>query len=183
MLQLKIEGREYWSEKLEEFVTIESQTLTLEHSLRSISEWESKWHESFLSSLEKMNYAMLLDYVRMMQVGEKVDDRVFLCMTRSHMKKILEYINEPMTATKFFNSRPNTRGGRPKKITSEQIYSWMVSLGIPFECENWHLNRLLTLIHACDLAQNPGPKMKKKDILKQNAALNAQRRAKMGTRG
>ena len=46
---------------------------------------------------------------------------------------------------------------------SELIYWYMSQLGIPFECDKWNLNRLLTLIRLAAAKQNnqkpdgPGP--------------------------
>ena len=72
---------------------------------------------------------------------------------------IMQYINDPMTATTI----KDTPGKRNNElITSELIYYWMVALEIPFECEKWHINRLLTLIKICNIKNQPAKNMPKR---------------------
>ena len=189
MLQITIPQREYFNDSTQEFVYTKSFTLNLEHSLISISKWESKWKKPFLNTKER-TYEESLDYVRCMSLNSNIDDESLKQLTKEDIDKIVAYIDDKHTATWFNEDNMNKgngqgrgRGNRGQTITSELIYYWMISYEIPFECQKWHLNRLLTLIRICDTKNTPSKKMKKKDILSSNRALNEARKARMGTRG
>lgn len=179
MLTINIPDSEYFDEKTNEFIVIKGGTVNLEHSLLSLSKWESKWHKPFLSSTQKSD-AEILDYVRCMTLNE-MDPRAYSNIPLSVCNEINEYINNPMTAT-WFSDNKNSPPNR-EVITSEIVYYWMVSLQIPFECETWHLNRLLTLIRVCNIKNSPSTKMSKKDIYSRNRALNAARRKQINSKG
>jgi len=183
MLQITIPGGERYDEQKEEFVVIKPCLLQLEHSLVSVSKWESKWHKAFLDKKEKSNEE-LIDYIRCMCITQNVDPEVFRFIPSSELAKINEYISNPMTAT-WFSEDQKKSGGRGMKevVTSELIYYWMIALNIPFECQKWHLNRLMTLINVCSIKNTPPKKMSSHDILKRNASLNAARRARLHTKG
>lgn len=180
MLQLTIPTVELFNEETQEFVSVEGQTLQLEHSLVSLSKWESKWNKAFLSREEK-TYEETLDYIQCMTITKNVKPEVYDCLTEDQIKQINSYIEAPMTAT-VFSQDPHGKAGR-EIITSELIYYWMISLQIPFECEKWHLNRLLTLIKVCSIKNAPPKKMSKGATMKQYAALNAARRQKYNSKG
>lgn len=179
MLQIVIPDRECWDESRNEFVTTKGQTLQLEHSLVSISKWESKWNKSFIFTREKTPEETL-DYVKCMTITQNVKPEVYRQLTKDDYDRILGYIDAPMTATTFpkSNDRPSN-----EVITSELIYYWMFSLNIPMECQKWHLNRLLTLIRVCNVKNQPAKKMSKRDIMSRNAALNAARRKRYNSKG
>lgn len=180
MLKLAVNGGELFDERLGEFITAKSTVLHLEHSLISLSKWESKWHKPFLSKETKTDEE-IRDYIRCMTIMQNVDPMVYLMMTRDNVQEVEDYISDSMTATVI--SRQNSRA-RQRVVTSELIYYWMVSFGIPFDpCEKWHLNRLMTLIDVCSIENSPKKKMRKGDIMKQNSQLNAARKKAMGTRG
>ena len=179
MLKLKIPMGEFWDASREEFVYQNEKTIQLEHSLVSISKWEAQYHKPFLSK-EPKTAEEIQDYVRYMTITQNVDPDLYRHLTASHYKAINEYIDNPMTATWFRKERSRATS---EQVTSELIYYWMVTFNIPFECQKWHLNRLLTLIRICNIKQQPDKKMSKKEILANNAALNAARRAKMKTKG
>lgn len=179
MLTITIPAREMFDDKTQRFLTTKKQTLQLEHSLVSLSKWESKWNKPFLSKDEKTTEETL-DYVRCMTITQNVDPTVYNSLTNSNIEAIHKYINEPMTATTFNNTQ--NKGGR-EIITSELIYYWMISFNIPMECQKWHLNRLLTLIRVCNVKNAPSKKMSKRDIASQYASLNAARRNKLNTKG
>ena len=181
MLEITIPATELWDEINEEFITTKEQTLRLEHSLVSLSKWESKWCKPFLSKTNKTDEEML-DYVRCMTLTQNVPDEVYRCLTDDNIRKIYEYIDAPMTAT-WFNDDKTKGTSRGEQTTSELIYYWMIALNIPFECQKWHLNRLLTLIRVCNIKNQPPKKMSKRDIMSRNAALNAARRNKLHTKG
>lgn len=180
MLQITIPAREMWDERNNEFVYTNEQTLQLEHSLISLSKWESKWNKPFLSK-ESKTYEETLDYVKCMTLTQKVSPEVYANLTSENMQEIQEYIAAPMTATTFSEEK-GTRGGR-EIVTSELIYYWMIALGIPLECEKWHLNRLLTLVRVCNIKNAPPKKMGKNSIMSRNASLNAARRKRLNSKG
>jgi hypothetical protein len=181
MLEIEISSGEFWDEDLQEFVYAEPCKLTLEHSLISLSKWESKWNKPFLSADEK-TLEETRDYVRCMTINKNVSPTVYAGLTSADYKKIDAYISAPMTATTFSQHGPQKRG-RAEIMTAEVIYYYMIALGIPFECEKWHLTRLLTLIRVCSIKNAPSKKMGKGAAAKQQRALNAQRRACSGSRG
>lgn len=180
MLQITIPGIELWDESREIFTQTKEQTLQLEHSLVSLSKWESKWGKAFLSKQEK-TYEETIDYIKCMTITQNVDPNVYNNLPKSIIDKITEYIEAPMTATYF--SKEQSSGNNREQVTSELIYYWMIALNIPFECQKWHLNRLLTLIRVCNIKNQPPKKMSKRAIMSRNAALNAARRKQLNTRG
>lgn len=184
MLPLIIPQREWFDERTQEFVTYPRCVLRLEHSLLSISAWESKWKKPFLGKDPNRTYAESLDYIRCMTINTQSDLNIYRSIDQKLMQKVKDYIDDSMTATTFGNRRAQG-GGRGKReiITSELIYYWMVHYGIPIECEKWHLNRLLTLIRICEIKEAGGQKMKRSDIFANNKALNAANRARFKSRG
>ena len=180
MLQITIPGIELWDESREIFTQTKEQTLQLEHSLVSLSKWESKWGKAFLSKQEK-TYEETIDYIKCMTITQNVDPNVYNHLSKSIIDKITEYIEAPMTATYF--SKEQSSGNSREQVTSELIYYWMIALNIPFECQKWHLNRLLTLIRVCNIKNQPPKKMSKRAIMSRNSALNAARRKQLNTRG
>lgn len=177
MLQLEVQiVPERWDEKTEKFIEPKIIKLQLEHSLISISKWESKWCKPFLTKKEK-TIEETIDYIKCMTLTQNVKSDVYDHITQSDFQMVLDYINSPMTATTF--SQNQQTGGNREIVTSELIYYWMIALNIPIdECQKWHLNRLITLIRVCEIKNNPGKKMSKKDIYKRQAAINAARRKK-----
>lgn len=185
MLQIVIpasEAKELWDERNERFIhtpSIKEQRLRLEHSLVSLSKWESKWCKPFFHTMEKTNEETI-DYIRCMTLDSNVDPNVYFCLTDENLKQITEYIEAPMTATYISD---NSKGPSREKVTSELIYYWMIALNIPFECQKWHINRLLTLIRVCERKSTPPKKMSRQEIARRNAALNAERRKRLNTKG
>ena len=180
MLTITIPASEMWDEKNEKFIDIKECRLQLEHSLVSLSKWESKWCKPFLFTNDK-TAEEIMDYVRCMTLTTNVSPEVYYGLTSENIKAINAYIEAPMTAT-HFGSEQNGSGKR-EIVTSELIYYWMIALNIPFECQKWHLNRLLTLIRICNIKNQPAKKMSRKEIMSRNAALNAARRKQLGTKG
>ena len=173
MLQIVVPERELWDEEKEEFVYTKKQKLQLEHSLVSISKWESKWCKPYLSK-ESKTHEELLDYIRCMTITQNVDPYVYYCLTKENMEQIQKYIEAPMTATTF-SKEPKGCSSR-ETITAEIIYYWMISLGIPLECQKWHFNRLFTLIKVCNIKNQPPKKRSRREIMSQHAAINEARR-------
>lgn len=183
MLKITIPSTELYDEQADEFIQIKGQDLQLEHSLVSISKWESKWKKPFLDSSQERTNEEMIDYIRCMTLTQNVDPIIYSGLTQPLVNRINEYINDPMTATWFSKDREsNTRASR-EKITSELIYYWMISLQIPMECQKWHLNRLLTLIRVCNIKNTPATPMSKKALAQRNTALNAARRKSLNSKG
>ena len=180
MLELHVPGKELFNDDTQEFLIIPGTTLKLEHSLLSVSKWESKWKKSFLNAKD-MSGKEFISYIKCMTIGTLPASNIYDNIDYRTLKTIKDYIDDPMTATTFGNMAQK----KPSReiITSELIYYWMIEYGIPFECEKWHLNRLLTLIRVCGVKSSSGKNMSKKDIMKQNAQLNAARRKALGTKG
>lgn len=180
MLEITIPAREAYDERSGEFITFEGQTLRLEHSLLSLSKWESKWHKAFFSKKEK-TLEETIDYIKCMTLTKNVNPNAYLFLTDDNVQRINAYIEDPMTATTFYDSSQGKSSN--ETVTSELIYYWMVTLNIPWECEKWHINRLLTLVRICNIKQQPNKKMSRGEVMKRNKALNEARRKKFNSKG
>lgn len=180
MLTITVPSSEYWDDDKQEFVYTKGGTLKLEHSLVSIAKWESKWCKSFLNTKEKTDDETM-DYIRCMTLTQNVDPGIYKNLSIQNIEDIKNYINAPMTATVF--SDTGDKSTSREIVTAELIYYWMIAYNIPFECQKWHINRLLTLVRVCGIKNNPPKKMSKGEIMRRNAALNAQRRKQMNTKG
>lgn len=179
MLKITIPGSELYDPVNNLFYNTKDQELTLEHSLVSVAKWESKHHKPFFGSTSK-TFEETVDYIRCMTITQNVDPVVYGGITSEIVDRVKEYIDEPMTATTFTkdNSPPNR-----ETVTAEIIYYWMTALNIPFECQKWHLNRLLALVRVCSLKSSPGKKMSKRQTANKYRDLNKARRKKFKTRG
>lgn len=181
MLQIMVPiTPEGWDEEKQEFVEPKKVALQLEHSLVSLSKWESTWCKPFLLDKEKTDEETL-DYIKCMTLTKDVAPEVYAHLTQANYNAIYKYINAPMTATTFSEDK----SGKHKRevITAELIYYWMVALNIPFECQNWHLNRLLTLVRVCNIKNQPPKKRSKRDTASRYAQLNAARRKQYNSKG
>lgn len=179
MLTITIPAMELFNDLTQEFIETKAQTIQLEHSLVSISKWESKWNKPFLAKNDK-TITETLDYIRCMTITQNVNPDVYKRLSRSNIEDINKYIDAPMTATTFSD---NNAGKSREIVTSELIYYWMIALNIPMECQHWHLNRLLTLIRVCNVKNTPPKKMSRREIMNRNAALNAARRKQLNSKG
>lgn len=182
MIRILLPEKELYDEVNNKFVYLPSRELILEHSLVSISKWESKWHKSFLNTDDK-SFDEVMDYIKCMCVEELEDENDLYRLSEENVSDINAYIQDSMTATTFsdFSDDKNTKSR--EIITSEIIYYWMIANNIPFECQYWHLNKLLTLIKVCSIKNSPEKKMSTSEILSRNKALNAARRKKMNSKG
>ena len=181
MLSINIKSRELFDERTSEFITVKGGTLKLEHSLVSISKWESKWKIPFLSKNKKTN-AQIDDYIRCMSVNGDPDPILIASISSEDKNRIIDYIEEKQTAT-WFTNLDDKRNTQSDIITSERIYYWMIVHHIPHEYEKWHLSRLLTLIEICNRENTPPKKMTQAEIIARNKALNAERKARLHSRG
>ena len=180
MLKITIPAVELWDERKQEFAHTKEQTLQLEHSLVSLSKWESKWHKPFLTNQPK-TMEETLDYIKCMTLTQNVDPDVYNYLTNDNILQVNKYIEDPMTATTFYEDCNGKKNN--EVITSELIYWWMISLNIPVDFQKWHLNRLLTLVRLCNNKNQPPKKMSKRETMSRYAALNAARRKQFNTKG
>lgn len=186
MLEIVVPETELFDSITNTFVSTKKTTLQLEHSLLSISKWESRHLKPFLGDgtpESRFTHEEFLDYIKDMTLTKNVDLNVYhvIAMHPDLQKKIADYIDAPMTATTFSNTPVS--GNSNKVITAEIIYWQMTTLNIPFECQKWHLNRLMTLIRVCSIKQQKPEKMPYGDMVAQRKALNAQRRAAHRSKG
>lgn len=172
---------EAYDESTGKFITVKKQTLVLKHTLVSISKWESIFKKPFISD-KQMSIEELQEYIKCMTLTQNVDPNVYKVIPNDILNEIVMYMNDPMSATWFSDNAPK-QAKTGEVVTSELVYYWMTALNIPMACEKWHFNRLMTLIRIAGEKNQPPKKMSKNDILKQNRALNAKRRAKMRSRG
>ena len=180
MLQVIIPAGELYNDEIGEFVETKEQVLQLEHSLVSLSKWESKWKKPFLGKTKRTNEESI-DYIRCMTITQNVSPLVYLVITNKTIEEVSKYVTDSMTATTF--SKLEEKRIFRETVTAEIIYYWMIALNIPFECQKWHLNRLLTLINVCNLKNQPKKKMTPKQLMSRNRALNEARRLQSGSSG
>ena len=180
MLQLEIPERELFDDRTMTFINYKKESLQLEHSLVSLSKWESNWCKPFLSNTPKTTEETI-DYIKCMTVTQNVRPEAYLHLPDDIFAQVDKYIHLPMTATWF--SEKTTSAPSREIITAELIYYWMISLTIPMECQKWHLNRLLTLIRVCNVKNQPQKKQNRAPNLKDRAALNRARREQYNTTG
>lgn len=179
---IHVPEQEFFNNETQEFYYIKATSFKIEHSLVSIAKWESKWHVAFLDDRVEKTNEMMIDYIRCMTISQNIDPEIYYHIPAESMKEINDYIGDPMTATTFsgINKEPNNG----EFITNEVIYYWMTTQNIPFECEKWHFNRLMTLIRVCSEKNNPDKKkMNRRDIINQNRALNEARKKALHSRG
>ena len=180
MLSLQIQGCDFWDESTNQFVPMKSQVLQLEHSLVSISKWEAKYKKPFLSR-EGRTREETLDYIKAMTITQNVNPLLYNLITDDHIRKVNEYIDDPMSATTI--KKQEGKGNAFKIITSEEIYASMVELRVPAEYQKWHFNRLMMLLRVLGERNKPPKKMRKSELARRNRSLNAARRARLGSRG
>jgi hypothetical protein len=183
MLEIKVMlSPEGWDEEKQEFVEPKIQTLKLEHSLVSLSKWESKWRKPFLTDKEKTPEESL-DYIKFMTLTQNVDPDVYNYISQENMNEIRDYIGAELTATTFSQDKNSKGRLNGEQITSELVYYWMVALQIPFECQKWHLSRLITLVKVCNIKNQPPKKMSRSELASRNRSLNAARRQRLNSKG
>ena len=183
MLELVIRAKEVYDEELEEFINVPERKIRLEHSLVSISKWESKWKKPFLKPNYNFTKEEFIDYVKCMTITQNVPSDAYEWMNNDELKIVMDYINDDHTATTFRNIGERQNKRTRQTVTSELIYYWMTAYNIPMECQCWHLGRLLTLVRICNIKNSSPKKMSQREILEQNRRLNEERKKQLKTRG
>lgn len=180
MIRINIPDIDLYDENQNKFIIIKGQDIQLEHSLVSLSKWESKWKKPFISKLKEKTSEEWIDYIRCMTLTQNVNPDIYKYIPQEEILKVKKYIEDPMTATTFtqLDQKPDR-----SIVTAEIIYYAMIAYNIPFECQKWHLNKLLTLIKVCSIKNAPNKKMSKHEIMNKNSALNAARRKAHNTKG
>ena len=182
MLTIILNETEFFDEQTQEFVYIDETILELEHSLVSLSKWESKFKKPFLNTNDKTEEEVI-GYIEAMTLSNNFSSLLYQRLTNEHVNSINDYISSSESATTF-SDIGRQRGPKTSEIiTSELIYYWMTLYNIPFECENWHLNRLFALLRICNIKNSKEKKMSRSEAAAQQRSLNAQRRAQLGTKG
>jgi len=179
MLTIIVPSNELYDEETNTFIVTKEQVLQMEHSLVSISKWESKWLKPYLGKQERTKEEML-DYLRCMTTTQNVDPTLYSALSQANMAKIAKYIDSPMSATVINDT---SRRANTEIITSELLYYWMIQFNIPFECQKWHLNRLMMLIRICSIKNEKPKKMSKAEVMNRNKSLNEARKKANNTKG
>lgn len=180
MLTIELAEQETYNDETQEFVTLPALTVHLEHSLVSLSKWESIHEKPFLAKDEKTD-AEVASYIECMILAPEDSAGLIGRFTPGDVSRINAYIDAKMSATWFSDKKDNRHSN--EIITSEVIYYWMVAFQIPFEAQHWHLNRLLTLIKVCNAKNKSPKKMTRAEVANRNRTLNEQRKAMLNTRG
>lgn len=183
MFELTVRSAKWFNEQTSEFVVVPETRITLEHSLISLSKWESKWKKPFLGKNASHERSEFIDYIRCMTIAKNVNPLVYYAITDADIDAVKAYIDDSMTATWFSSSHKKNSPVRERVVTSELIYYWMIAHNIPAEYQKWHLNRLLTLIEVCNAESDSGKKMSPQELARRNRELNAKRRKAKNTRG
>lgn len=178
VLRITVSSGEQFDEEKKQFVKVDPEVLEFEHSLVSLSKWESKYEKPFLSNDEKTEEEMF-GYLECMLLDDSHKDRIRL-LDSSQIREIEKYIRAKMTATWFSETKEK---GSKEIITAEILYYWMIALTIPWEAQYWHLNRLITLVKVCNEKNAPKKNLSKAEIAARNRRLNEERRAKYKTKG
>lgn len=185
MLKIELPGGEFWDEKNNVFITTKPRTLRLEHSLISLTRWEQHYKRRYLSKVSgPKTVKEMCYYFYCMSLDQNVEPWVFENMPMETYQKIVDYINDTMTASEVHDSAPQKKKTiKQEELSSELIYCYMFQLGIPIECEKWHLNNLLMLIRIMSEKNEPPKKMSQKEIMKDYAAINKANKARFHTKG
>ena len=179
MLTIEVVTQDGYDEETEQFVAASVVVLELEHSLASLSKWESTFEKPFLNTFEKTPLEVMV-YFMAMTLTPNVPSEVYKHLSNENIDEINNYINSKQNATTFSNlGEERSR----EIITAEVIYYWMVAMQIPFECQYWHLNKLLALVRVINLKNAPKKKMSAAEIASRNRELNSQRRAALRSTG
>lgn len=186
MLVINVPAREFYDESSGNFIAVKAQTLRLEHSLISVSKWEAIYKKPFIDPLHDKTREETVEYIRCMTIDSNIDPLTYTFLTNDIINKVNDYIADPMSAYK--KQAEEGKGSVKKQMTSEEIYYLMIAGEIPFECQKWHLNRLLSLIakvgEETEKEKNKSKKkMPQKKVASNFASINAARRQALNSGG
>ena len=181
VLKILIPGKEDWDEANQCFIYSKDTVLNLKHSLVSIAKWETNWNISFLDKFGKKETTVeqVLDYIRCMTINQNIDPNVYKCLTNKNVEDVFTYIGSSMTATTFSD---HLKPGRKRIVTSELVYSWMIDFGVPFQCEKWPFDRLITLLRVCEAEHREHKKGSTSSAMKRNRDIKQRNRARKAAR-
>lgn len=180
MLRITIFGDEFFDETAEQFIYPDAVELEFEHSLVSLSKWESKFEKPFLSETSK-TAEEILAYIEAMIITPNCPPGVLGKLSQANLDEIHAYIESKQTGTTFRDTGKDR--GKAEPISAELIYYWMVGFNVPFECQHWHLNRLFSLLRVCSIKQSKPTKMSKSEMAASRRALNQRRLNELNTNG
>lgn len=179
MLTIKVDEQEFFDQEKQEFLFTKPVTVRMEHSLISISKWESYWEKPYLATEGIVKgisgYKEEVYYIKCMLLSP-MPIGIPEILYNQYGKQIKKYIGKKHSATTIHRIHP--RASSRRVITSELIYYWMIKFGIPMECQKWHFNRLLMLIDVCNVKETPRKdrKLSPAEAQRYMAELNRKRR-------
>ena len=179
MLQINVTLSEVFNQVTQKYVR-STFVLELEHSLATLSKWESFFKKPFLSP-EPKTIEETFWYVKAMASTPDVPPEVFEHLSEGNVRDIHDYIAADFTATWFSEVGGNKI--HHEIITAEILYYLMVTHGIPFETQHWHLSRLVTLIRVCNEKNAPKKELSPAEQRQSMQEENARRRVLYGTTG
>lgn len=174
MLNITIPAQQLWDSVKEEFIYTKETKLQLEHSLVSITKWEEKHHKTFLKDDPPKTRDETIDYIRCMTITQNINPDAYNYLTPDNMRSIEEYIKDPMTSLVF--PKENRVSSNRDVLSHETLYYYMFKLGIPMECQKWHINALIALIKVFDIKDAPKKKSSTSDAYAEHRAAHAARR-------
>ena len=178
-IKISIPETELYDEENNVFIYVKKQDISLEHSLVSLQKWEQRWKVPFLSPYTNKTAEMMQDYIRCMTITQNVEPDTYRAIPASEYKRIVDYIQDPMTATTIHSKERKSRD----ILTAEVIYYWMIEHGIPSEYRKWHLNSLLMLINVCSEERAPKKQRSQRETADYYRKVNAMNRARFNSKG
>jgi hypothetical protein len=180
MLTITVGATDVFDDETATFGTQDGVELQLEHSLVSLSKWETIHEKPFLGA-KNLTGEENLSYIECMILTPNPPEDILHKLSEQNLKEVNAYIDKKSTAT-WFSEQPGSPQSK-EIITSELIYYWMSAFQIDWQAQHWHLNRLFTLIRVANLKQAKPKKMSPGEVARRNRELNEQRKAQLGTKG
>lgn len=172
-IEINFPDGELFDSSEQRFIIVPGGVYSFEHSLISLTKFESKYRIPLLDSKEK-EPNQLIDYISMMSLDPSFNPQL---LTPETTTALLEYISDNPTATKI-DQRGSSRSST--YISSESIYASMAMAQVPFSAETWNLNRLMNVLAIIGERSDPKgqKKIPKSEVMSKYQSLNAQRKAK-----